>query len=213
MELDELKDIWKKTDADFSRKGEAEIAAMLKGNSKSIIAKLKRSAWIELLFTLVSGVLLLIYALTLPSGALKWTSVSILAIFVGYCFYYIKKLILLSRFNPGDHNVKANLEKLIDNLSNYLRFYKRSYAILYPVYFCIALAFGAIERGVDEFMSTLAKPKTILYLVALGGLFFFCATWLVNWFLQKLYGNHLEKLKNLLGDLQMDSPEQHGKLN
>ena len=46
MELDELKHIWKKTDVDFHPKGEAELASMLKGNSKSIIDKLKRSVWL-----------------------------------------------------------------------------------------------------------------------------------------------------------------------
>jgi len=208
MELDELKDIWKKTEADFQPKAEAELAIMLKGNSKSIVAKLKRSVWFELIFTLIAEIILLIYALTLPSGALKWTSVSILLVFVVYTFYYIKKLMLLNRFSATEDNLKATLEKLIDNLTSYLRFYKRSYSILYPVYFCVALVFVAIERGFDEFLNVMVKPKTIAYLLLIAGLFFFCSTWLVNWFLKKLYGRHLEKLKNLLNELKSyEKPE------
>lgn len=203
MELDELKDIWKKNDADFRPRGEKELASMIKGNSKSIIDKLKRSVWFELIFTLVSGIILLIYALTLPSGALKWTSVSILAIFVGYSFYYVKKLALLVKFGRAEDNLKVNLETLIHNLNSYLKFYKRSYTILYPVYFALALIFGAIERGVDQFLTTLAQPRTIIYLVALAGIFYFASTWLVNWFLKKLYGNHLERLKKVLSDLNV----------
>jgi hypothetical protein len=201
MELDELKDIWKKNDADFRPKAENELALMLKGSSKSIIDKLKRSVWFELVFTLISGIILLVYALTLPSGALKWTSVSILAIFVGYSFYYIKKLTLLTNFGRAEENIRVNLENLVEDLTNYLKFYRRSYTILYPVYFCLALMFGAIERGFDEFANVMIKPKTIAYLVALGGIFYFCSTWLVNWYLMKLYGNHLEKLKGLLNEL------------
>jgi glucan phosphoethanolaminetransferase (alkaline phosphatase superfamily) len=203
MELDELKDIWKKNDADFRPRGEKELASMIKGNSKSIIDKLKRSVWFELIFTLISGIILLIYALTLPSGALKWTSVSILAIFVGYSFYYVKKLSLLMKFGRVEDNLKVNLETLIHNLNSYLKFYKRSYTILYPVYFILALIFGAIERGVDEFLNVLSQPRTIIYLVALAGIFYFCSTWLVNWFLKKLYGNHLERLKKVLSDLNV----------
>lgn len=202
MELDELKDIWKKTEADFQPKAEAELAIMLKGNSKSIVAKLKRSVWFELIFTLIAGMILLIYALTLPSGALKWISISILVVFVAYTFYYVKKLMLLSRFAATEDNLKATLEKLIENLTNYLKFYKRSYALLYPVYFFVALVFVAIERGFDEFLNVMVKPKTIAYLLLIAGLFFFCSTWLVNWFLKKLYGRHLEKLKNLLNELK-----------
>src|SRR5215216_6170585 len=103
MELDELKDIWKKNEVDFRPKAESELASMLNGKSKSIIAKLERSVWLELTFTLVAGVLLLIYALAETSGALKWISVSILFAFVVYTFYYIKKLMLLSSFKgSGD---------------------------------------------------------------------------------------------------------------
>lgn len=201
MELDELKDLWKKNDAVFQPKEESELASMLRGNSKSIVDKLKRSVWLELIFTTVSGIVLLVYALTLPSGALKWTSVSILAIFVAYSFYYVKKIMLLNSFNANQGNLRVTLENLIDNLSSYLKFYRRSYTILYPVYFCLALLFGAIERGFDRFVAALSEPKTIFYLVGFAAIFYVGSTWLVKFILKKLYGNHLEKLKLLLKDL------------
>jgi hypothetical protein len=201
MELDELKDLWKKSDAVFQPKGDTELASMLRGSSKSIVNKLKRSVWLELIFTLVSGIILLVYALTLPSGALKWTSVSILAIFVAYSFYYVKKLMLLKRFNSSEGNLRVALENLIDSLSGHLKFYKRSYTLLYPVYFCLALLFGAIERGFEQFVANLSQPKTIAYLLGFAALFYFISTSLVSWVLKKLYGNYLEKLKLLLKDL------------
>lgn len=206
MELDELKDIWKKNDAGFRPKNENELAVMLKGSSKSIIVKLKRSVWFELIFTLVSGLLLLAYAVTLPGGALKWTSVSILLLFVCYTVYYFKKLNLLNKFGKAEVNVRENLENLTSHLANYLKFYKRSYTILYPVYFCLALAFGAMERGLEQFMSVISQPRTLLYLAGLALIFYFSSTWFVNWYLKKLYGNHLEKLKSVLRELNSDLP-------
>lgn len=207
MELDELKDLWKKNDADFRPRAEAELASMLKGNSKSIVDKLIRSVWFDFIFTFISGIALLAWALTLPSGALKWTCVSALAIAVVYSFFYAKKLILLRRFNRVQDNLKSNLENLIRNLSNYLKLYRMSYTILYPVYFCLALLFAAIERGFEEFLHVLVTFKTIAYLAFMGVVLYFCSTWLVNWYLKKLYGNHLEKLRNLLGEL--NSFEKH----
>jgi hypothetical protein len=201
MELDELKDLWKKNDAVFQPKEERELASMLRGNSKSIVDKLKRSVWLELSFTTISGIVLLIYALTLPSGATKWTCVSILAMFVAYSFYYIKKIMLLNSFDPNKGNLRATLEHLIENLSSFLKFYKRSYTILYPVYFCLALLFGAIERGFDRFATALSEPKTILYLIGFAVIFYIGSTWLVRIILKKLYGDHLEKLKLVLKDL------------
>jgi hypothetical protein len=201
MELDELKDIWRKTDSGFQPKAEAELASMLKGNSKSIVNKLKRSVWFELIFALVAGIALLIYALTMESNSLKWTYVSILVLFVGYSFYYIKKLTLLNQFNPAEDNLKGNLEKLIGSLTSYLKFYKRSYTTLYPVYFCLGLLFAGVERGLSEFLHVVTTPRTLAFLLLPAAIFFLVSNWLVNWFLKKLYGNHLDKLRRLLSDL------------
>ena len=202
MELDELKNIWKNTTPGFRSKDESEIALMLKGQSKSIVEKLKRNVWFELIFTIVASIALLIYALMLPSGALKWTSVSALILFVAYLFYYAKKLTLLNRFGLAHENVKSNLELLVNNLDSYLKFYKRSYAILYPVYFCLMLLFIGLERGTDEFIAAITKPEKIVILILFAVFFFICSTWITKWFLKKLYGNHLEKLKSLLRDLE-----------
>jgi hypothetical protein len=200
MEFDDLKTIWKNT-GQFQPKDDIALAAMLKGTSQSIISKLKRSVWIELIFTLIAGMGLLVYALTLPAGALKWISISILILLVAYSFYYIKKLVLLNRFDAAHENLRSNLEKLVENFSSYLRFYKRSYAILYPVYFFLGLVFTGIERGASEFFEVIARPRTIGFLVLVATVFFFCSTWLTNWYLKKLYGNHLDKLKLVLKDL------------
>src|SRR3989337_4176823 len=113
MEIEELKYIWKKQSQGFEPKGETELAVMLKGKSTSIITRLKRNVWYELMFTLLGGLALLAYALTLPGGSLKWTSISILILFSVYSFYYLKKLRLLNRFDPGNDHLKANLHRLI----------------------------------------------------------------------------------------------------
>lgn len=202
MELDELKNIWKNNVPGFQSKDESEIALMLKKQSTSIIEKLKRSVWFELIFTLVAGMTMLVYALTLPSGALKWTSVSALILFVAYLFYYAKKLTLLNKFGLANENIKSNLELLVNSLDSYLKFYKRSYTILYPIYFFLMLLFIGLERGADEFITAATKPEKIVTLILLALFFFFCSTWLTKWYLKKLYGNHLEKLKSLLTDLE-----------
>ena len=204
MEIDELRDIWKKQSEGFTPKDEAELTSMLKRNSTSIIARLKRNVWIELIFTFAGGLGLLAYALTLPAGALKWTSISILILFCIYSFYYFKKLRLLNRFNHGNEHIKANLQSLISSLKGYLRFYKRSYAILYPMYFFLGLLFTAIEQGPAGFQNKITKPEIFIPLVLGAIVFFVCSTWLTSWYLRKLYGNHLDKLESMLRDLEVD---------
>ena len=201
MELEELKSIWKNSEPSFQPKGEIEIASMLKGKSISIVDKLKRNVWFELIFTIVASIALLVYALLLPAGAAKWLSISFILMCLAYTIVYVKKIILLNRFNPANENIRANLVSLIQKVSSYLKFYKRSYAILYPVYFCLGLLFAVIERGADAFLENVTKPRTILILTAMATLFFFLSTKFANWYFKKLYGNHLEKLKSLLSDI------------
>ena len=202
MELDDLKSIWKQDKPGFEPKQEAEIASMIEGRSNSIISKLKRSVWFELIFTIVCGVALGICALLLEKGALMWTIISLIVLFVSYLFYYVKKILLLNRFDSSKENLKNSLQHLLDRLTTYLTFYRRSYAILYPVYFCLGLLFGALEKGLDDFLYRLSQPKTILTLIVLAAVFFVFTIWITNWYLKKLYGNHLDKLKELLKELQ-----------
>ncbi len=202
MELNDLNSIWKQDKHGFEPKREAEIASMIKGRSNSIISKLKRNVWFELIFTIACGVALGIYALTLESGALRWTIISLIVLFISYLFYYVKKIILLNQFNPSAENLKNGLQHLLERLTTYLNFYKRSYAILYPVYFCLGILFGAIDQGLDGFLHHMSQPKTILYVVLIAGIFFICSILVTNWYLRKLYGNHLDKLKELLNELK-----------
>ena len=55
---------------------------------------------IDMVINVATSIALLSYALTLRPGALKWASVSILSTLLLYVFYYVKKLVLLKRFDP-----------------------------------------------------------------------------------------------------------------
>lgn len=203
MEIDELKDIWKKQSDGFKRKDESELAVMLKGKSTSIIAGLKRNVWFELIFTFLGAIGLLAYAVTLPDGAFKWTPISILILFCVYSFYYFKKLRLLSRFDTANENLRVNLRTLVTDLKGYLKFYKRSYSLLYPLYFFLGLFFTAIDHGTAGFFQRISKPEIFIPLLLGAIVFFVFTSWLTRWYLKKLYGNHLEKLEAILRELEV----------
>jgi len=80
--------------------------------------------------------------------------------------------------------------------------YKRSYTFLYPSYFFLSLAFVAMEKGWEQFILRLAQPEVIFRLTIVAIVFVVGAMYLSNWYMKKLYGNHLDKLKSLLNDLQ-----------
>lgn len=200
MELDDLKNIWQKSES-FQPKREEEIFFMLKKRSKSIITKLKWSVWFELSFTILAGLLLLYYSFTIPSGALRWSVVAFLVMFLGYIIYYVKKLRMLRRFEESSENIKTNLENLISDLEAYLKFYEKSYTIMYPFYVVLVFLFVIIDQGVNQFIESMKDWKMILRLVILIGVFVVSSLWFTKWYLKKLYGNHLKKLRELLSDL------------
>lgn len=196
-----MKSIWKSSEPSFQPKDPGEIAAMLSRNSLSIVDKLKRNVWIDMIITLITSVGLLIYAMTLPSGATKWTYVAILSTLLLYVFYYIKKIALLRRFDPVANDVRTHVEGLISTLSGYLEFYRRSYTVLYPVFFFVVLMLIGIDQGASSLFHSLQQPVNIISLVLLAVCYYYLSTKVVRWFLNRLYGRHLEKLKNLLTDI------------
>ncbi|HEX5169430.1 MAG TPA: hypothetical protein VFW11_09665 [Cyclobacteriaceae bacterium] len=201
MELDDLRNIWQNAER-FKLKQEEEISSMLKRRSKSIITKLKWSVWFELTFTIIAGLLLLYYSFSIPDGALRWSFMAFLAIFLGYIIYYVKKIRILHRFEESKGNIKTNLEILISDLEAYLKFYEKSYSIMYPMYMVMVFLFVIIDRGMDEFIEAVANWKMILYIIFLVAIFLVSSLWFTKWYLNKLYGNQLRKLKALLNDLE-----------
>jgi uncharacterized membrane protein YfcA len=200
-ELDDLKSIWKQQKG-FEPKDEAELARMIKGGSNTLVSKLKRSVWFELIFTALCLTVLGAYSLTLKPGALMWTIHALLVLLFVYSFYYIKKIILLNQYNPADENIKDNLRHLVEKLDAYMKFYKRSYAVLYPVFFVLGILFGALETGLDRFIHKFENPVYSASFVVLTLIFMVGVYTITNWYLKKLYGNHIEKLKSLLAELQ-----------
>lgn len=200
-ELDDLKSIWKQQPA-FVAKNEAEIAQMLKGRSNTLIHKLKRNVWFELVFTVLCILVLFVYSFYLKDGALKWTILSLLVLLVSYTIYYVKKLILLKQYDPSAENLRDNLMQLLKRLDLFMKFYKTSYAILFPVFFALGLLFGAIETGFDMFIHKFESPLYALSFFSLSIVFMVGVYTITNWYLKKLYGNHIEKLKSLLKEIQ-----------
>lgn len=199
-ELDDLKSIWKQQSG-YEAKNEAEIIEMLSKRSNTLIHKLKRSVWFELIFTLACMLVLGTYSVTLKGGALMWTILSLLVLLLSFTLYYVKKIILLNQYDAGHENLKDNLNHLLLRLDAYMKFYKRSYSILYPLFFALGLLFGALESGFDRFIEKFEKPMYTLSFIILSVVFMAGIYKITDWYLKKLYGNHIEKLRSLQKEL------------
>ncbi len=199
-EFERLKSIWQQAQAEADKPKE-DIARMLQGESLSIVSRLKRNVWFELLFTIVTGLLLLYWGLSTTSSRLLWMLSMLMIVCLAFLFYYTGKLRLLNRFSITEGDIKSNLQHLTAALQGYLRFYKLSYIVLYPVFFVAVLWATARDTGTDIFLEALKDRGFLMIFLLITTAILITAYVLTGWYLKKLYGNHLEKLQRILNDL------------
>lgn len=200
-ELEKLKSIWKSS-PDLPEKGEEEIAQMLDRESNFIITRLKRSVWFELIFTAVTALILLWAAMLTDNKHLLTIIVISLVLSVFYLIYYYRMLRTLGRYYLMQDNIKTRIKSLADALSSYLRFYKMSLIILYPLIFLFVIGMMAGRMGVENFLHLFSDTSFLLRFVLF---IILCVVFVYSfsyWYLNKLYGNHLKKLHNLLKELE-----------
>jgi len=205
MELDELKNIWQGKSEETA--GADKIAAMVGKQSHNPIEKMKRNLRMELVIMIVSlGAVAVYYFLAFKSdySIVGWGYVLLLALFG---LYYFRKSKLLNEMQCSSCRVKSNLELQLRTLERYVRFYLISGTAIVPILF--------IFLGIVLYYK---KPtlinKTILYPSATNPVWKFLLAWFIllivsttivwvlnRGYVNKLYGRHIGKLKQLLSQL------------
>ena|SRR4026207_805199 len=205
MELDDLKNIWKDKRIEFA--GADKISAMIGKESQSLITKMKRNLRMELLIVIFSfGAAAASYFIAFKSeySIIGWTYIFFLVLF---CWYFFRKNKLLNEMQCSSCQVRSNLELQLRMLERYVRFYLISGTAIIPVFF--------IFLGIVLYYK---KPtlidKTILYPSATNPVWKFLLAWFIlltisttiMWvlnrgYIRKLYGRHINKLKQLLAQI------------
>lgn len=210
MELDELKLLLnQKIDDSRGLKTPSDIAIVLKQKTQSIIHKLKKSLWIEIIFSLV--IFLLFGYIGLFS---KYTSLQIyFSVFTILCvvfmlvlFYLIQKINKLSNTNMP---IKQNLISIHSIIKEFTKRYFQFTLSLIPICLLFSgyLGYQDAKNGVvinelDTISNKLTSPTKLLvflvaYMLALSvGVYYF-----TKWYLKKLYGKYLIQLQDCINEL------------
>ncbi len=202
MELDDMKNIWK--DNSIEAASVDKISTMIGRQSQSPIAKMKRNLRMELLILIFSlGIVAAYYFIAFKSeySIIGWVYALLLVLF---CYYFFRKNKLLNEMQCSSCRVKSNLELQLRMLERYVRFYLVSGTAILPILF--------IFLGIVLYYK---KPilinETILYPSATNPVWEFLLAWfillsvstMIMWvlnrgYVNKLYGRHINKLKQLL---------------
>ena len=207
MELDELKNyLNRQLEEQSPLQSSGEISAILRNKSIGIVDRIRRSLWIELVISLLA-VMAVLYAKNLGGSYVMQIYFNI---FLGITLMFLPIFIWLIRstyqLSPELSSVKTNLTRLHLLIYRFTRFYFIfSMAIFLPVIFYSLIA-AVYERSNQSLMESLqfymqlpAVPLLLIGLYILGfGIFLY---FFARWYIRLLYGKYLDKLKDLLTEL------------
>lgn len=202
MELDQLKEMWGDMATVKNGSSDEEIQAMLQKKSKSPIAKMKRNLMIEMI------AVILLYAWIIIDYVMKFKGVMLsipLLIFVlGVLFmiYYIRKRKLLKDMECVTCEVKSNLQQQLTILGKYVRFYMLAGTLLFPL---TMIFVSTVMFFYSQEMKQAKEPTSfLLFLAIVTGIAIILTIpiyFLNKWYVRKLYGQHVEKLKLIVNEM------------
>ena len=206
MELDNLKTLWQDLDEREVRLTDDEkIIQMLRKRSQSPIATMKRNLFFELIAVIILYSFTIWYFLATSMG--RYSEIAVLLLFVGILFilYYYRKNKLLGQMQCVTCEVRSNLQQQLRTLEKYVRFYFLSGILLTPfAYFATGLIVLLKYPGKDIIAGFTSSDEYFLF-ISIGIVITVASYFLNRWYIKKLYGQHIKRLKELL--VQMDEKE------
>ncbi len=205
MELDDLKIIWQ--DKSIQGTDANKISEMIGKQSQSPVSKMKRNLRMELLifiFSLCSVIVYYFIAFRSEYSVIAWAYVILLVL---VCYYFFRKDKLLNEMQCSSCRVKSNLELQLGQLERYVKFYLISGTAIVPILF-IFLGIVLYYKKPALINRTILYPSTTnpiwKFLLAWFILLSFSTAivWMLNrGYVYKLYGRHINKLKQLLAQI------------
>ena len=207
MELDQLKSLWK-NDAPQSKE-DSQWRSMMSRRSNNPIARMKRNLLIELIAIIFLYGLTIAYYWYAFQGNMTEVSWFMIAIAVCFFVYYYLKNRLLNKMECLSCQVKSNLQRQVHTLERYVKFYLISGTALVPltiVFFSWLIEVKSPRKSKSIFYFSDAYPlwQTILAWAVIVGISTIIIYYANKWYVQRLYGKHINKLKELLSEMNGD---------
>lgn len=198
MELDNLKQAWKDQATAPADKGEEQILSMLRKKSQSPIARIKRNLRWELIAVVVLYVSTIVYYISANHG--RYWELAILLFIVGAVFilYYYQKNKLLNQMECVVCEVRSNLQRQVNTLEKYIRFYFLAGVIITPICYFITAIIVAYKSNFTLSNNT----GFLVWLIGVGIVLTFGLYFLNRWYVNRLYGRHVKKLRKLLEETE-----------
>ncbi|WP_336517081.1 hypothetical protein [Pollutibacter soli] len=214
MELEEWKDLWQQ-DHKKELSDEQQLKNMLSAKSKSPVAIMKRNLLIELWLVVFTYGASILFYFTAWKGRMSEVGWFMLVIALVFVIYYYRKNRLLNRMVSPEGQVLQNLRNQIHTLEKFVGFYLLAGTILVPI---SMVFFGWIFYWNARYIN----PGNILFpspenpwwkVVLIWGILIVIGTFVLGilnkWYVRKLYGRHIAKLREIVHEIESEETELH----
>jgi hypothetical protein len=196
MELENLKQLWLTIEVRPARTEERErIVALLGKRSHGPVARMRRNLFGELILVITTYIPVILYYFFGFGGKLSGIAWLLLLLMLLFSIYYYRKDQLLKEMLCPGCQVRSNLEVQVRSLQKYVRFYTLLGTIMVPVMAILSLAVIYWKFPPSPGWKSLLPWAFALLPVTIGS--YYINTWYVN----KVYGRHIAKLKELLREM------------
>ncbi len=213
MELDDLRLQWQQpepaTSATFTP---AQLGALLTRQRGGVVEKMRRSArWEMVLMAVVAAFTIGVLPYVPELGLLPYLT---LLLALGLLYYYYRVLDVLRQMTETTGNVRSHLGLLCAGLRQLLRFNYRLTLGMVPITMLTVLGLPIGRELVrigqelmhNEQLQWGRLPLLVVILLAAGGLMQVLVVPVTRWNLQRLYGQHLDRLEGQLRELDDSEP-------
>jgi hypothetical protein len=201
MELDDLRRQWRQAEPGKATGAlsTGELTALLARQSGGVVEQLRRNARLELR---INYAVLVASAVLAALASELWLRLfgGVLTLLAVICiFYFYRKLGLLRTMDDPAGDLRAHLTRMASGLRALIRFYYRLTLTMIPITVLIMGVMAVSEARINLTSGKLGIIAAVL--VVLAVFLYLPTAYVTAKYLQRLYGQHLDRLEGQLREL------------
>ena len=200
MELEKLKELWdNSSNASLPMNAEG-LSQILNNSTRGPIASIKRNLTIEvLLVILLYGIIIWLISNHVDSTILYFDIILLVVAGILFLVYAYYKYKLLNKMECVACEVKSNLNLQLNSLEKLVKLYFKVGNIGVVFVYLIAGAISYLEAKDDKVQFPHALELIIFF--SIGLIIAIINYYISRWYIFNLYGKHIQKLKNILYEM------------
>lgn len=191
MELDDLKHIWQNAGEESQPSMDTEaLLRLTKQSSQNIIERLVRNIWYELVVSIFVVIAWFYYTLFYAEEHWRIGGLTMGIFMIASLGFYLWGLFRLKSISMADISLKESLTQLIKQFKLYIKAYTWLNILLIPFanFLGAYLIFSPLEDGIKTSAMIAVGTAPLMW-------------WLMRWYINRLYGQHLTRLESILQEL------------